>query len=278
MTSVFNMKIGAHVSIAGGIEKAPQRAADLGCECFQIFSRSPQGGKVKEITDQTAAEFLKECKKYNFNPKDCIIHTPYFINLASTNNRIFYGSVSVIKKELETAERLGIPFVVTHLGSAKDLNDPKEVQEKVVKGLNKIFEKHKGKTKLLLENSAGSGQIIGKEIKELDFFCKVSYSIELCFDTCHAFAAGQDLNKSLKEINLKKLRFIHLNDSMTDFGSNVDRHEHLSKGKIGVAVLKNVIKVAQKNDINVIIETKHDSVTQDIEWAKVQRNAIDQNN
>src|SRR5574343_656917 len=99
------MYFGAHVSIAGGLINAPNNAADIGCEIFQIFSRSPRGGKVNPITKQIADEFKKLCKQYN--QKEWVVHTPYFINFASANNRIYHASISVIREELERASLIG---------------------------------------------------------------------------------------------------------------------------------------------------------------------------
>lgn len=285
------MKIGCHVSIAGGIEKAPQRARELGAECFQIFSRSPQGGKTREITPLAVHDFLNECLKFDFaSNHDYIIHSPYYINLASENNRIFYGSVSALKKELQTATQLKAPFVVTHLGSSKDL-DEKDLQtkinEKVLKGLRKIHENYSGSAMLLLEIAAGSGKIIGDSFQEIGFFIKTLKKEHIqtgfCFDTCHAFAAGYDLRSATtvkrvfeqmdKEIGLENLKCIHFNDSQAELASRIDRHEHIGKGEIGQEGLKEVFRQAQKLDIHLFLETKHDSIEEDLKLVKSWRTA-----
>ncbi len=277
-------KVGCHVSIAGGVENSPGNAKELGAECFQIFSRSPRGGNRKKIEKEQAEKFLSECKKNGFDPKDVIIHSPYFINFASKNNRIYYGSISAIREELETASLLKVPFVVTHMGSAKDFenNDKKSVQkeinEKVLKALREIYKDYAGSAILLLEIAAGSGNIIGDSLDEIAFFIeemeKEKTEIGFCFDTCHAFAAGVDLRtkkdveaafKEMDEkIGLEKLKTIHLNDSMTDFDSKVDRHGHLGKGKIGEKGIFEVVKKANELGINLIVETKHDAVVEDM--------------
>jgi deoxyribonuclease-4 len=167
--------IGCHVSIAGGIQNAPERAHDLGCEIFQSFSRSPQGGKAPELTDKIVLKFKNELKKYKI--KNVYIHTPYYINFASENNRIRYGSVNVVRDELERANLLGVKFVMTHLGSAKDLGC-KEANKKTAEMLSKVLDGYKGKTKLLIENSAGAGDIIGDlfvEIRKIIDMVKTPY-------------------------------------------------------------------------------------------------------
>ena len=282
-------KVGCHVSIAGGIENSPGNAKKLGAECFQIFSRSPRGGKAKEIGEEQAEKFLDECAKSGFEPSDCVIHSPYFINFASKNNRIYYGSISAIREELETASLLKVPFIVTHMGSAKDYvedenreKSQKEIDEKVLKALQEIHKEYVGSAILLLEIAAGSGNIIGDSLEELGFFVKElekeNVKLGFCFDTCHAFAAGidlrtkEDVKKAFKkmdeEIGLEKLKVIHLNDSMADFDSKVDRHDHLGKGKIGDEGIFEVVKRANNLGVNLIVETKHDGVKEDIEMVK----------
>ena len=130
------MNIGCHVSIAKGIENAPELAHKLGCEAMQIFTRSPQGGPFPEISGEAAKNFKKNCRKFGI--KEVYIHTPYFINLASKNNRIYYGSTNSIRKELERASQLGAKYVMTHLGSAKDLGEEESIK-KTIDGLKKIF-------------------------------------------------------------------------------------------------------------------------------------------
>src|SRR3989344_7770280 len=131
------MNIGCHISIAKGIDKTPE---------------------------QTARLFKKNCQKFGI--KNVYIHTPYFINLASKNNRIYYGSINSIRKELERASLLGAKYVMTHLGSAKDLGEEKSLK-KTTDALEKIFENYNGSTQLLIENSAGAGQIIGSNFKQI---------------------------------------------------------------------------------------------------------------
>src|SRR3990167_9907802 len=152
------MRIGSHVSIAGGIWKAPANAAKSGCEVFQVFSRSPHGGPVKPIDEETKTKFQAEMKK---NKLDTFyIHAPYFINLASTKNNIYYGSISVLRQELERGSALGCKALMTHIGSFGELSD-KEGIEKVIEAVVKIMDGYRGATQFLLEMSAGAGRIVG---------------------------------------------------------------------------------------------------------------------
>ncbi|MFA6097527.1 MAG: deoxyribonuclease IV [Candidatus Paceibacterota bacterium] len=278
------MNFGAHISIEGGIGKAPKRAHTIGCECFQMFSRSPHGGKAADISKEKADEFKKERKKYKL--KGCYIHTPYYINLASTDNRIYYGSISAIRKELEVADLIGAEAVVTHLGSARELGKA-EADKKLVQGLVKIFrhspaskKETKFKAVLLLEITAGAGEIMGDSFEEISNFIKETEKevrknkLGVCFDTAHAFASGYDLRneKAVKKtfdrfdnmIGLERLGLIHCNDSLADFGSHVDRHDNIGSGKIGLAGFEAILNDARLKNMDLIIETPNGKEKEDI--------------
>src|SRR3989344_5160382 len=198
------MNIGCHVSIVKGIENAPELAHKLGCEAMQIFTSSPQGGPFSEISEETTKGFKENCQKFGI--KNVYVHTPYFINLASKNNRIYYGSISSIRKEMERASQLGAKYVMTHLGSAKDLGEEESIK-KTTEGLKKIFEDYNGATQLLIENSAGAGQIIGSDFGQIGEILKAVKSSSLagvCLDTQHSFASGYDWKDNFEE-NLKKI-------------------------------------------------------------------------
>lgn len=158
------MLIGAHVSATGGFENAPENAHKAGCEVFQFFSRSPRGGKAPELTSDVIKEFKDSIKKYE--QKECYIHAPYYINLASKKNNIYHGSIAVLREELERGTQLGAKYMMTHLGSAKDLGK-KEAIKKVIKGITEILDGYSGSCQLLLEMSAGAGNIIGDTFQEI---------------------------------------------------------------------------------------------------------------
>lgn len=280
-------KIGAHVSIAGGLENAPKNAAKIGCEFFQFFSKSPRGGKAKEINSEIAATFIATCEKLGYGAWESnIIHSAYFINLASTNNRIFYGSISSLKQELEVANLLKVPYVVTHIGSAKDFEGDDfraQARQQVEKGLSKVLEEYTGRSQLLLEIAAGSGNIMGDSIDELAYFIEKFPQLGFCMDTCHSFVAGYDLRTKKgvvtffqemdAKIGLSKLKTIHLNDSLTGLDSKVDRHAHLGEGEIGKEGLFAVIEIAKTKNIPLIIETKDEKIVEDINFAKEKRDS-----
>lgn len=261
------MKIGAHVSSAGNISAAPQRAAEIGGECFQVFSRSPRGGPAPAITPETVEEFQNNLKRYKQSAS--YIHTPYYINLASSNNRIRHGSIQVIREELERGSQLGMTAVMTHLGSAKDLGEAKARQQ-AADGLKRLLDGYDGPTEFLIEMSAGAGLIIGDTFEEIAELIEASgqRGIGVCFDTAHAFASGYDLRtaQAVKEtfdkfdrvLGLRRLKLIHANDSKADYDSHRDRHDHIGLGKIGLAGFRALLHYPALKNINLILETPTD--------------------
>ena len=266
------MLFGAHVSIAGGIDLAPKRAADCGSEVFQTFTRSPQGGPAPKITPNVVEKFKSEVKHLKLAAH--YIHTPYYINFASQNNRIRYGSINVVREELERGTLLGSTYVMTHLGSARDMGIKKGIAI-TVEGLVKVLQDYRGSTKLLIEISAGSGEIIGDTFEEIATIIegtekklKRKNVLNVCFDTQHAFASGYDIRtpSTLKEtlkkfdhtIGLKRLKMSHCNDSRVALGSHVDRHENIGQGLLGLEAFQAIIAEPKFKNVNLILETPRD--------------------
>jgi deoxyribonuclease IV len=279
------MLFGAHVSIAGGIPNAPLNAAELGCEVFQMFTRSPQGGFIAPLNDKVAAEFLANCKKAGL--KEWYVHTPYFINFASANPRIKHASIGVVRQELERASILGAKYLMTHLGSYANLGQEKGFAQ-VVDCLAEVLDDYKGSTKFLIEISAGAGDIIDgtfEGVAEIINHPKLKkFDIGVCFDTQHAFASGYDLRdkKAVKEtfdhfdktIGLDRLKMSHCNDSKTEFNSHGDHHAHIGQGKIGEAGFAAIIGEKRLSKINLILETHSDGVAADLALLKKLRLSI----
>lgn len=272
------MLFGSHVSAAGGVDKAPERAAAVGCEVFQFFSRPPQGGPAPKLTPAQIRAFKDNCKK--FNQAETYIHAPYYINLASPKNNVRYGSSSVIREELERGSALGVKYLMTHLGSSREVGDAQGMSY-VAEGLVRILDGYKGSTQFLIENSAGAGKVIGDTFEEIGEMIqrvekkskKLKGAIGVCFDTCHAFTSGYDLRdaKSLKAtltafdraIGLQKLKLIHCNDSVAGLGEHKDRHEHLGQGKIGLAGFEALVHEPKLKHVNFILETPKDKPQDD---------------
>lgn len=275
------MFIGCHVSIAGGVVNAPKNAQALGCEAMQIFTRPPQGGPAPEITQEIKEQFKILNTKYQI--QNTYIHAPYYINFASANNRIRYGSVKTIRDELERGSLLGAKYVLTHLGSAKDLGEEEGIK-KTIEMLKKTLDGYVGTTKLLIENSAGAGAIIGDDLGEIKKIIDGVNSVAIagiCLDTQHSFASGydwRDFKKTIKQIDkelgIENIKLIHANDSLTELASKKDRHAHIGQGLIGVAAFQNIVAFAQKNNIDMLCETEHPGVERDIAILQKIRDAF----
>lgn len=275
------MSIGCHISIAKGISKAPEIASGLGCEAMQIFTHSPSGGPIANISAETAKNFKAELKNHNI--KAVYIHAPYYINLASKNNKVYHGSISAIRKNLERASLLGAKYLMMHLGSSGDVEE-KEMLDKIKDGFAGIFEGYKGSAKLLIENSAGAGKTIGSDFKQIGEILKIAKKhpqlAGICLDTQHSFASGYNWSGGFdncvkemdKHIGIKNVKLFHINDSATEFNSHKDRHAHIGKGKIGMKGFEKLVAFAQKNNIDMICETPYPGVVNDIKILKEMRN------
>jgi len=291
-------RVGLHVSAAGGVENAPGNAKEMGAECFQFFSRSPRGGGASDITDEQATSFRAQCRAEGF---ETYIHTPYYINFASKNKRIYHGSINVVREELERGSKLGVKYVMTHMGSAKDHmtgmpndkaqmpNDasrvPSSALKQAVAGLKKVYAGNLSlTTKLLLEISAGAGAVLGDNFEELAALLKGlnRRDVYVCLDTCHLFASGYDVRDAAaweatmkafrKHLGISRLKLVHVNDSKGDLADHKDRHEHLGKGKIGAAGFKAMLEHKDLQKTNFILETKHDKgIHDDLAFLKKHR-------
>lgn len=259
------MRFGAHVSAAGGLWKAGPNGKELGCEVIQIFSRPPQAWAAKPITDEDAAMFRHSMKDNSI--EDVYIHAPYLINLASENNRTRHGSVTMLRQELERGTQLGAKAMMFHPGSAKAVGR-KEGVAMVVKGIDRILDGYEGTCQLLIEISAGAGEVMGDEFEEIAAFldgAERGKEVGVCFDTQHAFASGYDLRtedavkKTFadfdKIIGLKKLVASHCNDSKVEFEAHKDRHQHLGHGFIGEDAFKFIVQQPKLQHIDLILET-----------------------
>lgn len=289
----MDIQIGCHVSIAGGVFKAPKNAIDLGCEAFQMFTRSPQGGSVPPITPEIQEQFKAAMKEFGF--ANFVIHAPYILNFGSANPRTYNGSIDIVRKDLERGSLLGADYVMFHVGSGKDLGAEKAIKQ-AQEGLLKVLDGYEGSTKLLLENAAGAGEVLGDSFEELAELMKPIKKHKgfggICYDTQHGFASGYDIRnqkavtetfeKFDKVIGLKYLKCIQVNDSKTEFNSHKDRHEHIEDGLIGkkgfdvlIDFLTHDPRFATRKSMALILETEHDKVIEDIATLKKLR---DKNN
>ncbi len=253
------------MSAAGGLWKSGLAGKELGCEVIQIFSRPPQSWAVKPIEDADAVLFKTTMQENAI--EDVYIHAPYLINLASDNNRTRHGSISMLRQELERGTQIGAKAMMFHPGSAKAVGR-KEGIAMVIKGLDRILDNYEGTCQLLIEISAGAGEVMGDQFEEIAAFidgAERGKEIGVCFDTQHAFASGYDLRseeavkktfKTFDEtIGLKKLIASHCNDSKVEFETHKDRHQHLGHGYIGADAFKFIVQHPKLQHIDLILET-----------------------
>lgn len=270
------MQIGCHVSISGSIDKAVDNAVERECSAFQIFTRNPRGWHAKDISYSDVTNFKEKLKASKIDRFAICAHMPYLPNLSTPKEDGFEKSVNTLISEVERCAKLGIPYLVTHLGSHLGIGEEVGIKQ-LVKGLNKA-----GQTKndviILLENTAGQKNSVGANFEQLaEIFnqLKPAKKFGICLDTCHAFVSGYDLRteKSVKDtfakfddtVGFENLKILHLNDAKGEIGCNLDRHYHVGLGNIGERGLAEVIKTVNKKKIPIILETPIDDVRDDFE-------------
>ena len=277
MLSRFSgVQIGAHVSISGSIANAITNASERECSAFQVFTSNPRGWHAKDLTDDGITNYKNNLSQSNIDRFATVAHMPYLPNLSSPEISVYEKSIHTMIREVERCDKLGIPYLVTHLGSHKGTGEDKGMQ-RLVGALTEVAKTNKDVT-ILLENTAGQKNSVGSDftqLAEIFFGLKPASRFGICIDTCHAFAAGYDLRneKNVKdvfekfdsEIGLKHIKIIHLNDSKGELGCHLDRHEHIGLGHIGEAGLSQVVKLANKNKIPIILETPIDERRTDFE-------------
>ncbi|MEM1666608.1 MAG: deoxyribonuclease IV [Nitrososphaerota archaeon] len=261
--------LGAHVSIAGSIDKAVDRAVEIGCiGTFQIFTRNPRGWKFKKLNPEEVRLFKEKVRAKEFSVP--VGHMPYLPNIASPSKQLFTKSLNVLTAELERCGELGIKFLAVHLGSHMGKGIDVGIQ-KVTEACRTALEKVQNDVVILLENMAGQKNSVGSKFEELR---KILDSIgderrvAICFDTCHAFAAGYDLRnedaveKTVEQfdnvIGIKHLKVIHINDSKGELGSHLDRHEHVGMGMIGEKGFRAIFHHKALRNLPFILETPED--------------------
>ena len=277
MLSRFSgVQIGAHVSISGSIANAITNASERECSAFQVFTSNPRGWHAKDLTDDNITNYKNNLSQSNIDRFATVAHMPYLPNLSSPEISVYEKSIHTMIREVERCDKLGIPYLVTHLGSHKGTGEDKGIR-RLVGALTEVAKTNKDVT-ILLENTAGQKNSVGSDftqLAEIFFGLKPASRFGICIDTCHAFAAGYDLRneKNVKdvfekfdsEIGLKHIKIIHLNDSKGELGCHLDRHEHIGLGHIGEAGLSQVVKLANKNKIPIILETPIDERRTDFE-------------
>ncbi len=274
-------KVGVHVSISGSIDQAVDRAKEKGCDTFQIFIRNPRGWKFGSLPEEPASMFAKKVKEYGISPP--VAHMPYLPNLASPKDDLYAKSVDSLIEDLGRCGRLKIPYLVVHLGSHLGTG-VKTGFERIIDACSRALNTVQNSVTLVLENTAGTRNSMGSTFEDiqhiLDNLDKKRAAV--CFDTCHAFAAGYDLRTSstvdetLKHfdntIGLEMLRVVHLNDSRGPLGCGLDRHEHIGLGHIGDEGFTAILHHQAVKGLPLILETPIDSRAGDLDNLSRVRN------
>lgn len=255
--------IGAHVSASGGVEHTPQRAHSIGANCMQIFGGSPVRWSAPLPSQETIQKFQEERKQWGI--KKVFMHAPYLINLASPKEKLQVLSRELLLKHGKIADALGVDGVIFHIGSRGDMEQEK-AHVIIIKALEKVLQ-HTKDTYIIMENTAGAGNLVGDTLEELVSLYRTidDPRLGICIDTAHAFASGMIQEYSTKELDtffseVKKsvgidtIKAIHLNDSKTEAGSRKDRHENIGEGKMGKERIQRFVQRKEIKDIPLILE------------------------
>ena len=271
----MNQILGAHMSISGGLYRAVESARTAGCQCVQIFTKNSNQWKGKALTSKDTELFQEALVRCGISHP--ISHDSYLINLGTPSDELWLKSIAAFEDELLRANELGIPYVVTHPGSFTT-SSPQEGLDRIAQGLLRVLEHTAGiKTRCLLENTAGQGTNLGFELEQIAQIIEAveggkptektgdDFLLGVCFDTCHAFAAGYDFSSEEKYakmmehfnaiIGLNRFRAFHINDAMKELGSRVDRHAHIGCGKIPLEAFRLLLNDPHFENVPKYLET-----------------------
>ncbi|MGD9126154.1 MAG: deoxyribonuclease IV [Planctomycetia bacterium] len=258
--------LGAHMSISGGCHKAVERAAEVGCDCVQLFSKNNNQWRAKPLAEKDAQLFAEALETHGIAHP--IIHDSYLINLASPDDTLWKKSIDAFIEELQRADLLGVPYVVTHPGSYTTSDEASGIA-RVVEALDIIHQQTEDLAAMcLLETTAGQGTNLGHTFEQLAAMLDGVAEpdrLGVCLDTCHIFAAGYPLIEHEeylatfehfdKVIGLDRLKAFHLNDSLRDFDSHVDRHAHIGHGSLGIEPFRHLMNDRRFHKIPMYLET-----------------------
>lgn len=278
--------LGAHMSIAGGVHTAFDRAASIGCTTMQVFVKNNNQWRGAPITAEDIQNYKTAQAKARIAP--VFAHAAYLINLCATENRILERSRSAFADELNRCAAFGIHALIVHPGAHLGAGEEEGIR-RIAESLNICHERTPDCTTLsALEVTAGQGTSLGYRFDQLRRIMDqvvVQQRVAVCMDTCHLFAAGYDIRTRIgwekmmdefdRHIGLSRLVAIHTNDSMKDFGSRVDRHDHIGKGKIGEQGFAFLMNDSRLTRIPKILETpKSEDMHEDVENMRVLRSLV----
>lgn len=260
------MKIGCHISIHGGIENCSQRANELGCESFQVFTQNQRQWISKSYRDDEIKAYQAALFKFGYKNTDVISHASYLINLCASDSQKLKQSRKAFEEELIRCDKFGISGVVIHPGAYGENNEDWGIAI-IAESLNEILDSYRPKVKILLETIAGQGTGIGYNFHQLQAIYKKIVDkqyIGFCLDTCHIFAAGypicdeKEWDTVIAEIDetidSENIEAIHLNDCKFECGSKKDRHAAIGEGFIGLEGFRSLINRNEFQDVPAILE------------------------
>ncbi len=268
-------ELGAHVSVAGGVDRAPARAAEIGAHVFQIFTKQPNRWAEPILADEVVTRFRAEVARLGIGFTTS--HDSYLINLASPDPELWRRSAACFRGEVERATMLGLDALVTHPGNATD-GDRQGGIERNAEAITEALVAVPGRTRILLELTAGAGTSVGGSFEELASIIDGipephRLRAGVCFDTCHAWVAGYDLAGDFDGVWLRaedtfgahRVELFHLNDARTPFGSRLDSHANIGEGTIGLKPFRRLLKEDRFRRVPKILETPkgQDGVTAD---------------
>lgn len=259
--------VGAHVSAAGGIDKAPLNAAEIGARAFALFTHNQRQWNPKMPAENTIAAFRENCRVNGFSRGRILAHDSYLINLGHPDASLLAKSRAAFTRQIHLCEKLGIELLNFHPGSHLRIASEEDTLIRIAESINMALAETKGVT-AVIENTAGQGSNLGYRFEQIARIIERvddKDRIGVCIDTAHAFAAGYDLRdaRSFTEVfdSLEKivgfsyLRGIHLNDSKAKLASRVDRHASLGRGEIGLEAFRLIMNDPRFDDMPLILET-----------------------
>jgi deoxyribonuclease IV len=261
------MRIGLHVRVASGYVKAVEHAKAAGCTALQVFSSNPRGYRRSAIDLPALASFAQMRREAGIDP--CAIHTPYLINLASADPKIAEGSLRLLENDLEVAARGEMRFVNTHLGSY-GTRDREEAFSAICRSLETALAVIEPGVFLVLENSAGAGNLVGGTLEELGALVRslAHPQLGVCLDTAHAWASGYaiDTKESVdrfvdeaeRQIGVDRILMFHFNDTQVPLGASRDRHWHIGEGHVGFEGFRALLAHPELREKTAILETPGD--------------------
>ncbi len=259
--------IGAHVSIAGGVENAPVNAQKIGAKAFALFTKNQRQWTAAPLTRESIDLFKQRCEEYGYAAKHILPHDSYLINLGNPEKEALEKSRAAFLDEMQRCEQLGLDRLNFHPGSSLKKVSDEECLRTIAESINIALDKTQGVC-AVIENTAGQGSNLGYSFEQIAYVIdrvEDKSRVGVCIDTCHAFAAGYDLKSESgfgetfehfeEVIGFKYLKGMHLNDSKKGVGSHVDRHEDIGKGELGIVPFRLLMHDPRFDDLPLVLET-----------------------